>query len=47
MGVRDVIAHHYFDVDIDVIYQIVHDDLTPLLEAIRSFINVLSEQDAL
>ena len=29
MGVRDIIAHHYFDVDIDVIYQIIHDDLTP------------------
>ena len=43
MGVRDVIAHHYFDVDIDVIYQIIHDDLTPLLEAIRSFIKEMNE----
>ncbi len=37
MGVRDVIAHHYFDVDIDVIFQIIHDDLNPLLNAIRHF----------
>ena len=37
MGVRDIIAHHYFDVDIDVIYQIIHDDLNPLLKAIKSF----------
>lgn len=47
MGVRDIIAHHYFDVDIDVIYQIIHDDLTPLLEAIRFFIKEMSERDAL
>lgn len=47
MGVRDIIAHHYFDVDIDVIYQIIHDDLTPLLEAIRFFIKEMSEQDTL
>ena len=47
MGVRDIIAHHYFDVDIDVIYQIIHDDLTPLLEAIRFFIKEISEQGAL
>ena len=46
MGVRDIIAHHYFDVDIDVIYQIIHDDLTPLLEAIRFFIKEMSERDA-
>lgn len=46
MGVRDIIAHHYFDVDIDVIYQIIHDDLTPLLEAIRFFIKEISEQGA-
>ena len=47
MGVRDIIAHHYFDVDIDVIYQIIHDDLTPLLEAIRFFTKELSEPNAL
>ena len=47
MGVRDIIAHHYFDVDIDVIYQIIHDDLTHLLEAIRFFIKEMSERDAL
>ena len=47
MGVRDIIAHHYFDVYIDVIYQIIHDDLTPLLEAIRFFIKEMSERDAL
>lgn len=37
MGVRDIIAHHYFDVDIDVIFQIIHEDLNPLLEAIKYF----------
>lgn len=45
MGVRDVIAHHYFDVDIDVIFQIIHDDLNPLLEAIKTFKEIIHNDD--
>lgn len=37
MGMRDIIAHHYFDVDADVVYQVIHDDLNPLLDAIGYF----------
>lgn len=37
MGIRDVIAHHYFDVDADTIYQVIRDDLDPLLDAIAFF----------
>lgn len=42
MGVRDIIAHHYFNVDAEEIFGIVHSELSPLLEAIRCFIQKLS-----
>lgn len=42
MGVRDIIAHHYFNIDADEIWWIINKELSPLLEAIRIFINDLS-----
>ncbi len=44
MGVRDIIAHHYFNIDADEIWWIISKELTPLLEAIHSFIRDLSEE---
>ena len=44
MGVRDIIAHHYFNIDADEIWWIISKELTPLLEAIRSLIRALSEE---
>lgn len=41
MGVRDIIAHHYFNIDADEIFEIVHNELEPLLEAIRHFIKMM------
>jgi uncharacterized protein with HEPN domain len=35
MGMRDVIAHHYFEVDADVVFNIVKNGIPPLLEIIR------------
>jgi uncharacterized protein with HEPN domain len=35
MGMRDIIAHHYFDVDIEVVFSIVKNDIEPLLRIIR------------
>ena len=35
MGVRDIIAHHYFDIDAEEIFSIIKHDLEPLLLAIR------------
>ena len=35
MGVRDIIAHHYFDIDAEEIFNIIKYDLEPLLYAIR------------
>ena len=37
MGARDIMAHHYFDVDADVVFDIVNNDLNPLLQAVAFF----------
>ena len=37
MGVRDIIAHHYFEVDPDAVFSIVKNDLAPLKQAIDYF----------
>lgn len=37
MGVRDVIAHHYFDIDAEEIFSIIDNDLATLKEAILYF----------
>lgn len=34
-GIRDSLTHGYFEIDADVIYNTVKEDLTPLLEATR------------
>lgn len=41
-GIRDHIAHGYFEIDADIIYAAVKDGLSPLLQATRFFIEVLS-----
>ena len=37
MGARDIMAHHYFEVDADAIFDIVKNDLEPLKTAILFF----------
>ncbi len=37
MGVRDVIAHHYFEVDPDAVFDIIKNDLEPMKIAIQFF----------
>lgn len=37
MGVRDIMAHHYFEVDADEVFNIVKKDLEPLRKAIDYF----------
>lgn len=41
-GLRDIIAHHYFDVDASQIFWILSYELSPLEQAVRFFINHLS-----
>ena len=40
-GLRDIIAHHYFDVDASQILWIIKNEIAPLKEAIRFFIGEL------
>jgi uncharacterized protein with HEPN domain len=42
-GLRDIIAHHYFDVDASQILWIIKNEISPLKEAISYFINELSK----
>jgi len=35
MGMRDIIAHHYFEIDVEVVFSIVKNDIYPLLDVIR------------
>ncbi len=41
-GMRDIIAHHYFDIDADQILWIVKNEISPLKIAIEFFIKELS-----
>jgi uncharacterized protein with HEPN domain len=42
-GLRDIIAHHYFDVDAGQIFWILSNEIAPLQEALKYFVKVLSE----
>lgn len=42
-GLRDIIAHHYFDVDASQILWIVKNEISPLKKAIRFFIEELNQ----
>ena len=41
MGARDIIAHHYFDVDAEEVFNIIKNDLDPLKKAIDFFMDQL------
>ncbi|MBP3843488.1 MAG: DUF86 domain-containing protein [Prevotella sp.] len=43
-GLRDIIAHHYFDVDADQILWIVKNEIRPLKDAIRFFNKELNSE---
>ena len=43
-GVRDVIAHHYFDIDANEIFGIINNDLDSLKEAISFFREELGQE---
>ncbi len=42
-GIRDHIAHGYFEIDADVIYETVKNDLGPLLDATRFFLEEVAK----
>ena len=41
MGARDIMAHHYFEVDADEVFSIIKNDIAPLKQAIEYFKNQL------
>jgi uncharacterized protein with HEPN domain len=45
MGMRDRIAHGYFEIDIDVVFDAVKNDIPPLLNVIKQIKNDLNEQN--
>ena len=42
IGLRNHIAHGYFDIDGDIVFSVVNEDLLSLLEAVRFFIDELA-----
>lgn len=44
-GLRNRIAHGYFDIDVDIISEVINDDLQPLLNATIFLIDHLGEQN--
>ena len=38
IGIRNHIAHGYFDIDGEVVYSVIKQDLNPLLEAVEYFV---------
>jgi uncharacterized protein with HEPN domain len=41
IGIRNHIAHGYFDIDGEVVYSVIKQDLDPLLEAVEYFVEAL------
>lgn len=44
MGMRDHIAHGYFDIDAEVVFQTIKNNISPLLDAVRFFISYLENK---
>lgn len=44
MGMRDVIVHHYFDVDAEQIFKTLKEDIPMLLSVLAGIKNDLKEQ---
>lgn len=38
MGARDIMAHHYFEIDADEVFSIIKNDLEPLKQAVDYFV---------
>lgn len=44
MGMRDHITHGYFDIDAEVVFQTIKNNISPLLDAVRFFISYLENK---
>ncbi len=41
-GMRDIITHHYFDVDAEVVFAVIREKLPPIKDVITKIINDLT-----
>lgn len=41
MGMRDIIAHHYFDLDAEIVYDVIKHDLSKLKDVLQQIIDDL------
>ncbi len=39
MGIRDIIAHHYFDIDETIVFDVVKNKLPNMLEVVKKMID--------
>lgn len=44
MGIRDIIAHHYFDLDGEIVFNVVKENLPDILESIKKIMREIKEQ---
>lgn len=41
MGMRDIIAHHYFDLDAEIVYDVIKHDLPKLKDVLQQIVDDL------
>ena len=42
MGLRDILSHHYFDIDAEIIYEVCADHVPALAEIVRRMLDELA-----
>lgn len=42
MGIRDIIAHHYFDLDGEIVFNVVKENLPDMLESIKKIMDEIT-----
>lgn len=45
MGMRDIIVHHYFDIDADEIFKTLKEDIPQLLTALQEIRKIVLTQE--
>jgi len=43
-GMRDILAHGYFDIDVDIVWKTIQQDIVPLQKAIQHVLDELEEE---
>lgn len=45
MGIKDIIAHHYFDLDAEIVYNVVKSNLPEMLVVVEDMISFVERDD--